>query len=152
AADRYAALLTKSDLPDDLKAVLNGPEAPTTFALADLEKVYNRADRDKQRQLENKVDALKASHPGAPQRAMAFQEGPIQEPHVLIRGNPNNPGEQVPRQFLAVLSSEKREPFKDGSGRLELARAIASKDNPLTARVLVNRVWGYHFGGAIVRT
>jgi hypothetical protein len=152
AADRYAALLTKADAPDDLKAILTGPEAPTTIALADIEKAYNRADRDKQRQLENKVDALKATHPGAPQRAMAFQDGPVQEPHVLIRGNPNNPGEQVPRQFLAILSPDKREPFKDGSGRLELARAIASKDNPLTARVLVNRVWGYHFGGAIVRT
>ncbi|HLY72864.1 MAG TPA: PSD1 and planctomycete cytochrome C domain-containing protein [Planctomycetota bacterium] len=152
AAERYAALLTRADAPDDLKAILSGPEAPTSIALADIEKAYNRADRDKQRQLENKVDALKASHPGAPQRAMSFQDGPIQEPHVLIRGNPNNPGEQVPRQFLAILSPEQRQPFKDGSGRLELARAIASKDNPLTARVLVNRVWGYHFGAAIVRT
>ncbi len=152
AADRYATLLTKAELPDDLKAVLNGPNSPTTIALADLDKVYNRADRDKQRQLENKVDALKATHAGAPQRAMAFQDGPVQEPHVLIRGNPNSPGEKVPRQFLAILSPDNRQPFKDGSGRLELARAIASKDNPLTARVMVNRVWGYHFGGAIVRT
>ncbi|MBV8879979.1 MAG: PSD1 domain-containing protein [Planctomycetaceae bacterium] len=152
AAERYAAILTKADAPEDLKAILNGPDAPTTIALADVEKAYNRADRDKQRQLENKVDALKATHPGAPQRAMAFQDGPIQEPHVLIRGNPNNQGEKVPRQFLAILSPENRQPFKDGSGRLELARSIASKDNPLTARVLVNRLWGYHFGAAIVRT
>jgi len=151
-ADRYGALLTKADLPDDLKAVLNGPDAPPSVALADLEKAYNRADRDKQRQLENKVDAHKASHPGAPQRAMAFEDGPLQEPHVLIRGNPNNQGEKVPRQFLAVLSPDKREPFKDGSGRLELAKLIASKDNPLTARVMVNRVWAYHFGAGIVRT
>ncbi|HZE96736.1 MAG TPA: PSD1 and planctomycete cytochrome C domain-containing protein [Planctomycetota bacterium] len=152
AADRYGALLTKADAPDEIKSILTGPDAPTTVAIADLDKLYNRADRDKQRQLENKVDALKVTHPGAPQRAMAFQDGPLQEPHVLIRGNPNNQGEQVPRQFLAILSPDQRAPFKDGSGRLELARAIASKDNPLTARVMVNRLWGYHFGGAIVRT
>ena len=45
-----------------------------------------------------------------------------------------------------------RKPFKDGSGRLELAKAIASPDNPLTARVLVNRIWAGHFGHALVRT
>jgi len=145
AADKLAAELVKGEL-------LKAPESPTAITLADVEKFYNRADRDKQRQLENKVDALKATHPGAPQRAMAMEDGPIQEPHVFVRGNPNNQGEKVPRQFLAILSPDKREPFKDGSGRLELARMIASKDNPLTARVMVNRVWGYHFGGAIVRT
>ena len=73
-------------------------------------------------------------------------------PHVLLRGNPNNRGEEVPRQFLEVLAGDKRKPFKDGSGRLELAQAIASKDNPLTARVMVNRVWLHHFGEGLVRT
>jgi hypothetical protein len=74
------------------------------------------------------------------------------EPHVFRRGNPNNPGEAVPRQFLEVLSGNGRKPFADGSGRLELARAIASKDNPLTARVLVNRLWLEHFGRGLVTT
>src|SRR5438270_788819 len=61
-------------------------------------------------------------------------------------------GAEVPRQFLAVLSGPDRKPFKEGSGRLELAKAIASKDNPLTARVFVNRVWMHHFGKGIVGT
>jgi hypothetical protein len=74
------------------------------------------------------------------------------EPHVLLRGNPRSPGPAVPRQFLEVVSGEKRHPFTKGSGRLELAQAIASPDNPLTARVLVNRVWGWHFGNGLVRT
>jgi Protein of unknown function (DUF1553) len=58
----------------------------------------------------------------------------------------------VPRQFLEILAGENRKPFTNGSGRLELAQAIASRDNPLTARVIVNRVWQWHFGQAIVRT
>ncbi len=77
------------------------------------------------------------------------------QPHnarVLKRGNPGNPGEEVPRQFLLLLAGEKRQPFQQGSGRLELAQAIASHDNPLTARVFVNRVWGHLFGQGLVRT
>jgi hypothetical protein len=73
-------------------------------------------------------------------------------PHVFVRGNPNNPGPEVPRQFLAVIAGENRRPFLKGSGRLELAQAIASRDNPLTARVIVNRVWLHHFGAGLVRT
>src|SRR5207249_918801 len=65
---------------------------------------------------------------------------------------PNNPGPEVPRQFLAVLAGEQRQPFRDGSGRLELARAITSRENGLTARVMVNRIWQYHFGAGLVRT
>jgi hypothetical protein len=58
----------------------------------------------------------------------------------------------VPRQFLEVLSGLNRQPFQNGSGRLELARAIASPDNPLTARVMVNRIWMHHFGVGLVKT
>ncbi|MEP6744338.1 MAG: DUF1553 domain-containing protein, partial [Gemmatimonadota bacterium] len=50
---------------------------------------------------------------------------------------------ETPRQFLQVLSGENRKPFEKGSGRLELANAIASTNNPLTARVFVNRVWSH---------
>ena len=70
----------------------------------------------------------------------------------FLRGNPNNLGEPVPRRFLAVLSGTEREPFRDGGGRLELARAIACRDNPLTARAIVNRVWMHHFGTPLVAT
>jgi len=71
---------------------------------------------------------------------------------VFRRGDPLKPGEAVPRQFLEVLAGPGRRPFAHGSGRLELARAIVAPDNPLTARVMVNRLWAHHFGTGLVRT
>ena len=108
-------------------------------------------DRNVMASLQQQIDSLIATHPGSPPRAMAMEEGQPFTPHIFKRGNQHNVGDEVPRQFLAVLSPEVRTPFKDG-GRLELAKLIASKDNPLTARVMVNRVWMYHFGAGLVRT
>jgi Protein of unknown function (DUF1553)/Protein of unknown function (DUF1549)/Planctomycete cytochrome C len=71
---------------------------------------------------------------------------------VYIRGDKENLGEEAPRRFLAVLTEGAPAAFKNGSGRLELAEAIASAQNPLAARVMVNRIWGHHFGAGIVRT
>jgi len=91
--------------------------------------------------------------PNEPADLMTMADAP--QPHnerVFIRGNPGNRGEEAPRQFLPCLAGDKLRPFTDGSGRLELARSIASRDNPLTARVLVNRVWLNFFGAGLVRT
>jgi hypothetical protein len=113
----------------------------------------NRKFRDELRKKQNKVDKLRVTHPGSPPRAMVLVDAPHPfQPHVLVRGNPRNQGEAVPRQFLAVLAGPKRKPFTEGSGRLGLARAIAAGDNPLTARVLVNRLWLHHFDAGLVRT
>ena len=70
---------------------------------------------------------------------------------VHLRGNPKTLGEEAPLRFLEVVAPECM-PFSKGSGRLELAEAIASTDNPLTARVMVNRIWQHHFGKGLVRT
>jgi hypothetical protein len=71
---------------------------------------------------------------------------------VFVRGNAGAPGPIVPRQFFECLVKGERKPFVQGSGRLELAQAIASRDNPLTARVWVNRVWAHLFGRGLVAT
>ncbi|MDY3554375.1 PSD1 and planctomycete cytochrome C domain-containing protein [Gemmata sp. JC717] len=71
---------------------------------------------------------------------------------VFVRGNPARPGEVVPRRFLAVLSAGTPKPFKDGSGRRELADAIVTDAAGLSARVFVNRAWGWVFGRPLVAT
>jgi mono/diheme cytochrome c family protein len=119
---------------------------------AELE-AKNRKFRDELTALEKKVEEWRVTGPGSPPRAMALEDAPKPvNPVVFKRGNPNNHGDAVPRQYLEVLAGDQRKPFTDGSGRLELAQAIASKDNPLTARVMVNRIWGWHFGAGLVRT
>jgi hypothetical protein len=160
-AQRYAELLASFDKPEALpdaqqekvRLVLNGPASPVNVPLSEANNLLRRDTRNTLRDLQKKVEAFQANNPDAPPRAMVLvdSERPT-NPRVFLRGNPASPGKEVPRQFLAVLSGEKREPFKDGSGRLELAKAIASPDNPLTARVIVNRLWGWHFGQGLVRT
>jgi hypothetical protein len=98
-------------------------------------------------------DLLEMADPGAPARAPVLLDSPSpKDSPIFIRGEAENHGPVVPRRFLSVLSGSDRPAFHHGSGRLELAEAIASKDNPLTARVLVNRVWMHHFGEGIVTT
>ncbi len=101
-----------------------------------------------------KINNHLLTHDGAPKRAMVVADKPNpQDTAVMIRGQAETRGDIVPRSFLEVLSpGGKRQAFKQGSGRLELAQCIANKTNPLTARVMVNRVWLHHFGEGFVRT
>ena len=72
--------------------------------------------------------------------------------HVFLRGNTETKGDLVKRRFLKVLTQNEPKSFTQGSGRLELAEAIADPNNPLTARVIVNRVWSIFFGRGLVAT
>ncbi|MBX9579203.1 MAG: PSD1 and planctomycete cytochrome C domain-containing protein [Gemmataceae bacterium] len=153
AAKRVAERLTDppKDRPD-LKAVL-GAGGPTDIPLADAQKLFNRLDRDQLRAARRKIDGFIAASPAAPPRAHVLSDLPKPfDPYVFLRGNPNNRGPAVPRRFVSVAAGPDRKPFAGGSGRLELAKAIASPDNPLTARVMANRVWLGHFGQGLVRT
>ncbi|MDF1851643.1 MAG: PSD1 and planctomycete cytochrome C domain-containing protein [Verrucomicrobiales bacterium] len=93
-------------------------------------------------------------HEGAPVRAMAVSEkkGKPVEPAVFIRGEPSNRGERVPRRFLEILEPEQKPFSSANSGRLDLADRVLSLDNPLTARVYVNRIWGMLMGDFLVDT
>jgi hypothetical protein len=84
--------------------------------------------------------------------AYAVAEGTPHDARVLLRGDPTKPGEVVPRHFLQILGGQPLPPECKASGRLELARWLSDPKNPLTARVMVNRLWLYHFGKGIVQT
>jgi hypothetical protein len=85
---------------------------------------------------------------------MATQEGTPKDLPVHIRGNHLRLGEHpVPRGMPTILTSTHTPgPIQSGSGRLELAHWLTSPENPLTARVMINRVWMWHFGKALMRT
>ena len=91
----------------------------------------------------------------APPRAMVLVDRERPRPgRVYLRGNMHRPGETVMRRFIKFLDADKNPPAFDpaSSGRLDLAQAMTDSTNPLTARVIVNRVWGYHFGQGLVQT
>ena len=111
----------------------------------------NRSVAEKIRETE--LAELLLFHPGAPARAMLVSEqAQPADSFIFVRGDAAARGDQVPRRFLQVLDAQ-QSPFPDdSSGRLELAEKIASSDNPLTARVFVNRVWGHLIGSHLVAT
>ncbi|HWW01869.1 MAG TPA: PSD1 and planctomycete cytochrome C domain-containing protein [Candidatus Acidoferrum sp.] len=136
-----------------VRQVLYAEGAPGNLTRSLAEEIQERRLGEGGAPFRNRIEALSWTHPGAPPRAMALVDrAHPANSHVLKRGSPANPGEEVPRRFLEILSGPDRLPFTNGSGRLELARAIASPENPLTARVYVNRVWLHHFGEGFVPT
>src|SRR5262249_58646482 len=98
--------------------------------------------------------ALKKTPPPEPPFAKGAQEGGVPgSPHagihdvrVHVRGSYSRLGERVPRRFPQILAGNSQAPITQGSGRLQLARWVADPGHPLTARVMVNRLWQYHFG------
>ena len=102
--------------------------------------------------LRAEYEKLKDTLPEEPPMASAVADGEIIDQKIFVRGDHHSPGEPAPKSFPVVLAGESQEPVHQGSGRLELAQWLARPDNPLTARVMVNRVWQWHFGEALVRT
>jgi hypothetical protein len=94
----------------------------------------------------------KKKAPFNPNLLHVVEEAEAKDLNVFTRGNVEAKGPLVQRRFLRVLSKPDPTPFREGSGRQELSEAIASPDNPLTARVMVNRAWGLIFGRPLVTT
>ncbi len=136
-----------------LRMILADRESPAYFPESQTYYYMSRGEKDAYGGKLTELDRMtvKASDPWP--RAMVLYDAPeLYEPRIFVRGNPSQPGEHVPRQFLRVLAGPRRKPFAHGSGRADLGRAITAPDNPLTSRVIVNRVWMHHFGEPLVST
>lgn len=128
------------------------PEIPTLMTWGFLDLFPDRQTQADFKKLLEDVEGFIRKGEGAPPRALVLKENDVLAPsHVFVRGNPFNKGEPVPRSFPAVLSQDNGQ-LVGGSGRLDLARRIIDPSNPLTARVIVNRIWSHYFGTGLVKT
>jgi hypothetical protein len=123
--------------------------------------IPNKKDRDKSlpeavmarvAALRKEHSALKATSPPEPDMACAVQEGPVIDQKIFVRGDYNSLGEDAPKAFPIVIAGDDQPAITKGSGRIELAEWLTRPDHPLTARVMANRIWQWHFGEGIVRT
>jgi mono/diheme cytochrome c family protein len=157
---------------DDRVATATANRKAAEKELIEAEKIKDEKERKaKVAELSRKVDALKqkvkaeqkesekfANQPVPFDTAYAVAEGKTEGKKkvgnacVQIKGDPERLGPEVPRRFPTVLGGQTLPPDEKGSGRLELTNWIADPKNPLTARVMVNRIWHYHFGKGIVPT
>ncbi|MDR3404390.1 MAG: PSD1 and planctomycete cytochrome C domain-containing protein [Chthoniobacter sp.] len=94
------------------------------------------------------IARIRPESPTAP----AMFDGSGVDEFLLVRGQAKTPGAQIPRRFLEAIAGPDQPVIKSGSGRLELARRVVDPANPLTSRVIVNRVWYHLFGRGIVPT
>jgi hypothetical protein len=116
------------------------------------EKFANDAEKKAaEKETKDKLSKLVPLYPYF-DKAYAMTEGTPVNAHVFIKGEPATLGPDVPRGFLKILGGQEVPAEEPGSGRLELAQWITDPKNPLTARVIVNRVWQWHFGQGLVAT
>ena len=147
---------TPSVLPgkvgNDLLTHVLGKDGPFSIADGDIEKSLSADLKAELQHLRTLNDTAKKNAPPMYAIAHAYTEGTPKDMRVFVRGDPANKREIAPRRFLQVLSQEVPVAYVEGSGRKELADDIASADNPLTPRVMANRIWQHHFGRGIVNT
>jgi hypothetical protein len=122
-----------------------GAAAPVAMQPADMKKF-----RDERKKLTDRLEALEAVATPIGDFAMGIREGEPGNSKLLVRGELKEKGEEVPRGVLTVLKTPQGNINPKHSGRLELAHWIAARENPLTARVMVNRIWLHLFGQALV--
>ncbi len=114
---------------------------------------FNEMDWQRISNLKSNIENLRKQSPPEPEMATAVEEGEPVSQKIFVRGDHHNPGEDAPRAIPAILAPRTpAPPFSAGSGRRELAEWLTQPEHPLTARVMANRIWLWHFGEGLVRT
>ena len=140
------SLVDRADV--QVKAALPEGTAPPPK----LETLYPEETKAELKRLRDDVTQFEKTAPELP-TAMGVSEDKVVDVAIHIRGNPLKLGDTVPRRIPRILQSASPAQFDaEHSGRLELARSFTTPEHPLTSRVLVNRVWRWHFGKGLVRT
>ncbi len=152
-----AANAEATQLPDagheKIRRVLFDAGSLSDLAAGDQSPLFERDNHDKIREFQRKIDEWHATSPSAPARSMVLLDKPnLAAPVIFVRGNPGRRGDRVPRRGPQILNPSADAVFNERSGRKGIAEQIVSKQNPLTARVIVNRLWMYHFGTPLVET
>jgi hypothetical protein len=153
AADPAVIRFT-DEAEEQLRQVLYGEGSPAVMHLDESSEVYTLDESVEARKSFANIEKMfleRRSELAPRPMLLVDKEEPIQQ-RIFVRGDPLQTGELAPRTIPASLTCAAPVPVTRGSGRLELAESIARADHPLTARVIVNRVWAWHFGRGLVAT
>lgn len=146
------SVYTETPSSESLLTTVFGKDGPFAVPDKELENFLEGRERDALLELRGELESAKQMAPPMYAIAHSYADGKIADMKVHVRGNPARQREVAPRRFLQILAGENRPQYTTGSGRRQLAEAISDSDNPLTARVIVNRIWQHHFGRGIVGT
>ena len=125
---------------------------PFDLDAEDIAGSFAKHDRERIADLEERVESARAALPEEPPMANGVTEDESVRQRIFRRGQHKNPGSAVPKRFPLVLAGAEQPEIEAGSGRREFADWLVAERNPLTARVIVNRIWLWHFGEGLVRT
>lgn len=131
---------------------LRDGDGPFDIDPDDVEEAFAASDRQRIEHLEERIEQARSEVPDEPPMANGVSEDDPVRQRIFRRGQHKNPGRSVAKRFPIVLAGSEQPEIEAGSGRRELAEWLVSEGNPLTARVIVNRVWLWHFGEGLVRT
>jgi hypothetical protein len=147
-AEKWKDKLPSADELAKIVADANGPFKSSP----ELDSAVDATLAAEVKKAKDELAAVEKAKPAVDEAMAVEDDAETQNLRIHLRGSHLTLGADAPRRFPTIVAGEKQTPITNGSGRLELAEWVASPTNPLTARVMANRVWLGHFGTGLVRT